>query len=99
MKRGRTREAVAAYATAELVPNLSLDESRVRMGDLLVHTGVVTLTKPNADGFATISFSNANELTWMNCTCAFASAALSVELKRLDSDVNVACAPCAAARP
>ena len=42
MKRGRTRETVAAYATAELVPNLSLDESRVRMGDLLVQTGVVT---------------------------------------------------------
>ncbi len=33
---------VARYATAELVPNLSLDESRVRMGDLLVQTGVVT---------------------------------------------------------
>src|SRR5438552_17131862 len=42
VRRGRTREAVAPYATAELVPNLAIDESRVRMGDLLVQTGVVT---------------------------------------------------------
>ncbi len=40
MKVGRTR--VAVRAAAELVPKLSIDETRVRMGDLLVHTGVVT---------------------------------------------------------
>src|SRR5450631_1152900 len=40
--RGRERESVAAYADVELVPNLSLAEPRIRIGDLLVQTGVVT---------------------------------------------------------
>src|SRR5450631_1197325 len=44
MKRGRGRERapVDAYAPVELVPNLSLAEPRIRIGDLLVQTGVVT---------------------------------------------------------
>jgi type IV pilus assembly protein PilB len=42
VKRARGREPVAPQATAELVPNLSIADSRVRMGDLLVQTGVVT---------------------------------------------------------
>jgi type IV pilus assembly protein PilB len=42
VKRTRARGPVAMQASAELVPNLSIAESRVRMGDLLVQTGVVT---------------------------------------------------------
>jgi type IV pilus assembly protein PilB len=42
VKRSRVRAPVAPQATAELVPNLSIADSRVRMGDLLVQTGVVT---------------------------------------------------------
>ncbi len=42
MKRARGREPVPLQASAELVPNLSVAEARVRMGDLLVRTGVVT---------------------------------------------------------
>jgi hypothetical protein len=45
VKRSRARGASsesAATAAAELVPNLSIAEPRIRIGDLLVQTGVVT---------------------------------------------------------
>jgi type IV pilus assembly protein PilB len=42
VKSRRGRDPVATYATTELVPNLSLTEPRIRIGDLLVQTGVVT---------------------------------------------------------
>jgi type IV pilus assembly protein PilB len=42
VKRSRGRETVATSAAAELVPNLSNAEPRIRLGDLLVQTGVVT---------------------------------------------------------
>ena len=43
MKRGRGRDTtVTTMATAELVPNLSASEPRIRLGDLLVQTGVVS---------------------------------------------------------
>jgi type IV pilus assembly protein PilB len=42
VKRARGREPVPMQESAELVPNLSVTEARVRMGDLLVQTGVVT---------------------------------------------------------
>src|SRR5207253_7911685 len=56
MKRGRTRsEAAIAAKPAELVPDLSVAEPRVRLGDLLVHSGVVSrdaleLVTPHTNG-------------------------------------------------
>jgi type IV pilus assembly protein PilB len=56
MKRGRTRSEAAIAATpAELVPDLSVAEPRVRLGDLLVHSGVVSrdaleLVTPHTNG-------------------------------------------------
>jgi type IV pilus assembly protein PilB len=41
-KRGSARDSADPYAPVELVPNLSLAEPRIRIGDLLVQTGVVT---------------------------------------------------------
>jgi type IV pilus assembly protein PilB len=42
VKRSRARETVESTREAELVPNLASADSRVRLGDLLVQTGVVT---------------------------------------------------------
>ena len=42
MKRGRAREPVTRPAGPELVPNVADAEPRIRIGDLLVQTGVVT---------------------------------------------------------
>ena len=56
MRRGRTKgEAAPASSTAELVPDLSVAEPRVRLGDLLVHSGVVSrdaleLVTPHTNG-------------------------------------------------
>src|SRR3989441_6470889 len=63
----------------------------------VVHTGVVTFTKPNAAGFATISFESAKELTCTTWRLAAASPAFSVELNKPESAVNVAFAVFAAA--
>jgi len=56
MRRGRTKgEAAPASSNAELVPDLSVAEPRVRLGDLLVHSGVVSrdaleLVTPHTNG-------------------------------------------------
>src|SRR5438128_2350457 len=56
MRRGKIRhEAELAAAPAELVPDLSVAEPRVRIGDVLVHSGVITrdaleLMTPHANG-------------------------------------------------
>src|SRR5207247_2949833 len=57
MRRGRERgqAATATATTAELVPDLSVAEPRVRLGDLLVHSGVVSrdaleLVTPHTNG-------------------------------------------------
>src|SRR5690349_743800 len=56
MSRRRARgETATATAVAELVPDLSVAEPRVRLGDLLVHSGVVSrdsleLVTPHTNG-------------------------------------------------
>ncbi len=56
MKRGRIRqEAERAAISAELVPDLSVAEPRVRIGDVLVHSGAITrdaleVVTPHANG-------------------------------------------------
>src|SRR5207244_5241880 len=41
VKRGRSREQVAVQTVAVLVPDVSIAEPRVRIGDLLVQSGAV----------------------------------------------------------
>src|SRR5690348_4801713 len=56
MRRGKIRhEAERAATAAELVPDLSVAEPRVRIGDVLVHSGVITrdaleLVTPHVNG-------------------------------------------------
>ena len=42
MRRGRGNSVPVAATAAELVPNLSVAEPRVRLGDVLVQSGAVT---------------------------------------------------------
>ena len=42
MRRNRSHGAIPDAATAALVPDLSMAAPRVRLGDLLVHSGIVS---------------------------------------------------------
>src|SRR4029078_3508068 len=57
VRRGKIRHEAerAASSVAELVPDLSVAEPRVRIGDVLVHSGVITrdaleLVTPHVNG-------------------------------------------------